>query len=616
MPRRLLAVIVACAGLSVPPAAIAQPVTSAFTYQGEIQKSGSPVTGNADLRFTLWDAASGGNQIGSQLNRDNVAVSGGVFTVSLDFGIEAYRAGRERFLQIELRSPAGSGSFVTLSTRQPLAATPYTVTALNGASPFVVQSPTNAASITLRPEGFDPFTLTNSTGNVAGGILDNSGGSVFVAYNPLATAVMYTGSSADQSGFIQLHTDTGYNNILIDSETPDFNQSGLIRLSSFAVGGFGGIYQATNNVQALTFQLKGGPGNDGADLRLFDAGTGATSIQIVGENAANVDGGAIRSLNASGHAHVVIEPDFSPGGGGYFALINPSFNSLVTIESNAAPGNNARFTMTGTSLIELSTHTTGDSSVVLPVDAVNSMEILNEPGLAHNQSGSILLTSTNSSVISRSITVPAPGYVLVLANGDIALNHTLGTGTFVEWYIDNVAGGTGSGFDDMLFALPANAPTGTYNSGAAAHAVFTLNSAGTFTYHLNMRRGTSGTATLFDVQFTVIYFPTAYGTVNPSLTGDDFRGSPHLGNNGPARMPQTPAEIIAERSQSKADDLARVQSELAMMRREMAEIRAMMLENPNVKAQKHNLVKAPPINPEPNAPNRPNNAEPTEKDPR
>ncbi|MBX3360042.1 MAG: hypothetical protein KF705_01175 [Phycisphaeraceae bacterium] len=116
MSRRLFAAIVVSAGLAISPAALADPVTSAFTYQGEIQKSGAPVTGNADLRFTLWDAVSGGNQIGSQINRNNVAVSGGVFTVSLDFGIDALKTGQERYLQIELRSPAGSGAFVTLSS--------------------------------------------------------------------------------------------------------------------------------------------------------------------------------------------------------------------------------------------------------------------------------------------------------------------------------------------------------------------------------------------------------------------------------------------------------------------------------------------------------------------
>ncbi|QYK47967.1 MAG: hypothetical protein KF838_14400 [Phycisphaeraceae bacterium] len=595
MPRRLLAAIVVVAGLAVAPAAPAAPVTSAFTYQGEIQKSGSPVTGNADLRFTLWDAVSGGNQIGSQINRNNVAVSGGVFTVSLDFGIDALKTGQERYLQIELRSPAGSGAFVTLPARQPLSATPFATTALGGASPFVVHSSTNDAKIRFYPESFYQIELSSAAGNPTGGVFNNSNGSVFFANNATGVPVMYAGHSTDTSGFIELRASSGHLNVLIESESFDFAQSGLIRLSSSSPGNQGGIYQSTNNTGRLTYQLRGGVNDAGADLRLFDSGTGATSIQILGENELNVDGGAIRSLNQSGHAHISLEPDFSAGGGGYFSLVNPTFNSYIIMESNDGAQNSAQLLMAGaSSAMALTTGNTGDDSVALPVNAINSTEILNEPGLAHNQAGNITITTTRTSVISRSITVPAPGYVLVLVNGDLAINHVTGSLSYVEWNIDDTAGGLGSAFDDMLFQIPSGAPSGTYDSGAGAHAVYSVPSAGTYTYHLNMVRF-GGTATLFDVQFTVIYFPTAYGTVNPSITGDDFRGSPFLGNNGPTRMPQTAAEIAAERNQSRADDLARVQGELAQMRREMAELRAMMLQNPNVKAKKQDAVKAPAI---------------------
>ncbi|MEE4273541.1 MAG: hypothetical protein V2I67_17840, partial [Thermoanaerobaculales bacterium] len=57
---------------------------TAFTYQGELQESGTPVTGSGDFQFSLWDAASGGAQIGATVPVNSVAVADGRFTTSLD----------------------------------------------------------------------------------------------------------------------------------------------------------------------------------------------------------------------------------------------------------------------------------------------------------------------------------------------------------------------------------------------------------------------------------------------------------------------------------------------------------------------------------------------------
>jgi len=107
----------------------ASPLTYGFTYQGQLKQDGTPVEGVADLRFTLWDAASGGTADPNVLTRFDVPVTDGVFSTTLDFGAGAFD-GSAQWLAIEVRFPAGQGSFVPLSTRQPVSAAPYALYAL------------------------------------------------------------------------------------------------------------------------------------------------------------------------------------------------------------------------------------------------------------------------------------------------------------------------------------------------------------------------------------------------------------------------------------------------------------------------------------------------------
>ncbi len=108
------------------------PVGTGFTYQGQLKNNSSLVNGSCDFQFSLWDQSgsgsppSGGSQIGTT-DAELVSVTNGLFTVVLNFsnqfGDTAFRDAR--WLQIDVRCPASSGSYTTLSPRQPLWAAPY-----------------------------------------------------------------------------------------------------------------------------------------------------------------------------------------------------------------------------------------------------------------------------------------------------------------------------------------------------------------------------------------------------------------------------------------------------------------------------------------------------------
>src|SRR5262245_26494332 len=128
-------------------ALVASAQTSSFTYQGRLTDGGTSANGNYDLQFALFDSLSGGTQVGSTLTLNTVAVSNGVFTVSLDFGASAFN-GANRFLEISAR-PAGSGAFTTLTPRQQITSTPYAVRSLNA---------TTADTVTVN--GASAFSIT------------------------------------------------------------------------------------------------------------------------------------------------------------------------------------------------------------------------------------------------------------------------------------------------------------------------------------------------------------------------------------------------------------------------------------------------------------------------
>jgi hypothetical protein len=104
--------------------------SSGFTYQGRLTDDSSPANGTYDLRFILYDALIGGSQIGSIVSKENVAVADGFFTVELDFGAGAF-IGDARYLEIGVRRGSDTGNYTILSPRQPLAAVPYALYALN-----------------------------------------------------------------------------------------------------------------------------------------------------------------------------------------------------------------------------------------------------------------------------------------------------------------------------------------------------------------------------------------------------------------------------------------------------------------------------------------------------
>ena len=115
MKRNQLSALIAAAFLAVTAgdvvAAPAQAQTTAFTYQGQLDAGGTLATGTYNFTFTLYDAATGGNVIGSPQSQ-SIDVVNGVFTTDLDFGLVFN--GTQYWLEIKV----GSQTLVRSPDRQ------------------------------------------------------------------------------------------------------------------------------------------------------------------------------------------------------------------------------------------------------------------------------------------------------------------------------------------------------------------------------------------------------------------------------------------------------------------------------------------------------------------
>ncbi len=266
----------------------------------------------------------------------------------------------------------------------------------------------------------------------------------------------------------------------------------------------------------------------------------ATAIFDVAET------GPLFGLITAGTAAGIAGAGIHPGTNGLQAerySANPTGSALFVFD--LADGNDARF---GTS--DYSGDFSGPVRFLGAMDIsgeeIDSTEISNEPGIAGSIPGSFVTvgTSTTNAAV-RTITVPAAGFVLALANCDIQMSHTSGGGqTFVNIGVSDIFGSIPTD-QDQLFRVPAASATGLYNTPGSAHGVFSVN-AGSNTFYMVTNGSSAGSNNLFDINFTLIYFPTAYGVVNATLPPPPGDPIPESQDTAISRPGLTYAEIEAE----------------------------------------------------------------------
>lgn len=294
-------------------------------------------------------------------------------------------------------------------------------------------------------------------------------------------------------------------------------------------------------------------------FRLFDNGVLGARFQPFG-----VQGTELELFDENGFRYMALEPDADGEGG--FLTIESADGSMFL--NGSLGGGGPVFNLNGPSSdFTLNTNSTGNAAVSFPAGAVSASEILNEPGVANNQTGLIVLSTTTSTLLSRTIDAPGPGFAIVIGSTDIALGYD-GTSAFAQIALSETPDSNGSGNTDFSFGIPSGLSSGTYTQVCTGHAVYEIPAAGSVTYYLNgLRSGSSTSGTAFDPQLTVLYVPTAYGPVVSNLENASFVNDP-----SDARGPLTRDEIEAEQEDAALWSEARRAQEIAEIEALQAEL--------------------------------------------
>lgn len=259
---------------------IAAPVGTAFTYQGRLKSAGQPANGNYDLKFTLYDAASGSGQIGSPVTIAPVVLTNGNFTVSLDFG--AVFSGEARWLEIGVRTNGSSIPYGTPSARQPLTPTPY-----------ALYAPSAGLAATATTAG----TSSNLVGNLSGDVIGTQMATVVALVAGQTAAVVASGSVTANAA-----TSANTPNTIVKRDASGNFSAGAITAAGFTGGGSGLTGLNAGQLASGTVpseRLSGSyPGaltlNNGANM-LSGNGAGLTSL-----NAGSLASGTVPSARLSG----------------------------------------------------------------------------------------------------------------------------------------------------------------------------------------------------------------------------------------------------------------------------------------------------------------------------
>ncbi len=219
----------------------AEPMGTAFTYQGRLIDANDAADGEYDFEFKLYDDPCTGTQQGSTIYASEVYVIDGYFTVGLDFG--GVFDGNDCWLEIGVR-PGDMNDpnvYTTLEPRQEVTPTPYAMYAKTAGSDGGDNLGNHTATQNVRLNGY----WLSSDGDSEGVYVDNNGNVGIGIEEPVEKLEVNGKVMADNIGSVFTRWGTS---------TPPLGCSLL-----YWGYGYGGFYSQTGGGEPIVIQT-GDPG--------------------------------------------------------------------------------------------------------------------------------------------------------------------------------------------------------------------------------------------------------------------------------------------------------------------------------------------------------------------
>jgi len=215
-------------------------------------------------------------------------------------------------------------------------------------------------------------------------------------------------------------------------------------------------------------------------------------------------------------------------------------------------------------------HVMGNVKVrdTLTAGAIFSSSIVDEFGLASAKNAlyeSTACTGSWKSCLSRTIRVPAPGWVLAVATARVKLDHPGSGSTDVSVALSDDS----TTADDWWYAnwaLPGAAVAGNYYSTLNPMRLFRTDTAGVYTFYVNARR-LDGEASVLGAQMHCFFIATSY-SFDKAVAGGEGSGA----------QPAAPVltelgDVPAPAENPGAADVASILAELSALRQEVESLR-------------------------------------------
>ncbi len=352
--------------------------------------------------------------------------------------------------------------------------------------------------------------------------------------------------------------------------------AGIRLYDNLFAGAYSGAMAIYNNRPSGSLLFRTGGMNQ---MRITDSGELVTygptgNRSLIAWNSAV--GGNFTAYDETGsNMTVSLEGDGS-GEGGFIWVRRNNGSTGFTVDGNHNGTQDTKVGIYGAlRSAEFNMNESGDASIDLPTSAISASEMLDEPGAASSTANtSTVIGLTPAILLSRTITVPDDGYVLVLGSTQGQIGHTIGTSSTLNVGVSDDPSALPDN-QDLGWLIPTSSATGTYTLPITAHGLFEV-SAGSNTFYL-LGRSATASAPMFalDKQLSLIYIPTSYGTVTPTLASSALADS-----DVPTDEGLSAGDISSERVASIEANNTRIEHELAEMR---AKIEALQteLENAN-----------------------------------